>query len=71
MSSRRFADIKERLRKYSDEKWRFGIYYCTYGDDEAWERMMRRLNIQSRENLKCHDAEDLAPRIDWAVENDR
>lgn len=68
MSSPHFDKVKEHLRTNQDEKWGFVVYRCTYGDEESWERMMDRLRIQSRENLTCHDAMDLFPRIDWAVQ---
>lgn len=68
MSSPHFEDVKEHLRTSPDKKWGFIVYRCTYGDDEAWERMMSRLKTQSQLNLKNHDAEDLYHRIDWAVQ---
>jgi hypothetical protein len=68
MSSPHFEDVKEDLRTSSNKKWGFVVYRCTYGDDSAWERMMSRLKMQSLLNLRNHDAEDLYPRIDWAVQ---
>lgn len=67
MPSPHFDDVKADLRTNPDKKWGFVVYRCTYGDDSAWSRMMSRLRTQSQRNLKTHDAEDLYPRIDWAV----
>jgi hypothetical protein len=68
MSSPHFDKVKEHLRTNQNEKWGFIVYRCTYDDDKSRECMMKRLRIQLRENLICHDAVDLFPRIDWAVQ---
>lgn len=68
MPSPHFDQVKEHLRTHPDEKWGFTVYRCTYGDNEAWERMMSRLRLQAQLNLEARGEEDLYPRIDWAVQ---
>ncbi|KAH6616356.1 hypothetical protein C7974DRAFT_416501 [Boeremia exigua] len=65
-----FDEIKAHLRANPALKWGFVVYRCTYGDDPSWTRFLRRLDTQTRANLRAHDAEDLYPRVDWAVQQD-
>lgn len=64
------ARIKQVLEEDPSLRWGFVIYRCTYGNDKAWDRFMKRLNKRTRLNLEEEGAGHLFERIDWCVQDD-
>ncbi len=63
--------LAESLEVYTDEKWGWVIYRCTYGDDDAWARFQDLAAQALRRDLRDADLPPIiADRADWIFVSD-
>ncbi|QIW98813.1 hypothetical protein AMS68_004331 [Peltaster fructicola] len=65
-------DIWYQLNTFQMPKWGFVVMRCTYGDDEAWTEVMRRLEVVIQQCFERDDEIDVQvlARHDWSVQED-
>lgn len=62
--------IRYDMHRFSQTKWGYVIYRCTYGDDKLWEELMQFLKDNARRHLEETNDMDLWDSLEWKVVSD-
>lgn len=62
--------IRYDMETFTQTKWGYVVYRCTYGDDKLWEELMQFLKDNARRDLEESKAMDLWDSLDWKVVSD-